>query len=320
VVAVEIGLRLLYGRLAFGQALFILILAPEFYQPLRNLGARFHAGMEGVAGADRLFSLLRIRPSIVQTTAATHPSPPTGNLVLKDVRFTYPNADQPALDGLTCEIHAGRTTALVGASGAGKSTVAHLLLRFADPQEGVIQWGEDRLVDFSPAALRAQIAWVPQNPYLFNDTVAENIRLGQPDASLSSVIHAAQLANIHAFVESLPHKYETVIGERGARLSGGEGQRLALARAFLKDAPFIILDEPSANLDPAGEAQLMEALSRLLRGRTALIIAHRLPTVVSADQVLVLAGGRLIEQGSHHQLVELGGTYSQLVQVYGGLR
>jgi ATP-binding cassette subfamily C protein CydD len=236
------------------------------------------------------------------------------------VHFTYPGATQPALAGITCEIPAGQTTALVGASGAGKSTIAHLLLRFADPQIGYLRWGDQRLTEITPQALRAHIAWVPQNPYLFNDTVAANIRLGRPGADLGEVVHAAQQANLHDLIETLPQKYETVIGERGARLSGGEVQRLALARAFLKNAPCIILDEPSANLDPAGEAHLLEALARLLRGRTALLIAHRLPTVMAADQVLVLAGGRFIEQGTHHELVSQNGAYSRFVRAYGGLR
>jgi ABC-type multidrug transport system fused ATPase/permease subunit len=276
--------------------------------------------MEGLAGADRLFSLLRIRPAVAKTVAGIPAKPPNGDLVLAEVHYTYPGASQPALAGITCEIPAGRTTALVGASGAGKSTIAHLLLRFADPQDGYIRWGDQRLTDISAATLRAQIAWVPQNPYLFNDTVAANIRFGRPDAGQTEVVHAAQQANLHDFIETLPKKYETVIGERAARLSGGEGQRLALARAFLKDAPLVILDEPSANLDPTGEAHLLEALVRLLRGRTALLIAHRLPTVMTADQVLVLADGRLVEKGTHAELVIQKGPYSRFVQAYGGLQ
>ena len=320
VVAVEIGLRLLYGRLAFMQALFILMLAPEFYQPLRNLGARFHAGIEGVASAERIFDLLQTRPLIPKTVAATAAAPSSGNLIFKDVRFTYPGASQPALDGITCEIPAGHTTALVGVSGSGKTTLAHLILRFADPQEGEIRWGDRLFQEIQAADIRAQIAWVPQNPYLFHDTVAANIRFGQPQASMEAVIHAAQQANLHTVIQALPQGYDTVIGERGARLSGGEGQRLALARAFLKNAPFIILDEPSANLDPANEAHLLEALSSLLRGRTAVIIAHRLPTVLTADQILVLDKGLLIEQGVHSQLVSREGIYSRLVRTYGGAR
>ncbi len=320
VVAVEIGLRLLYGRLVLVQALFILILAPEFYQPLRNLGARFHAGIEGVASAERIFTILHTRPIIPKTVAGPAAAPPTGNLVFENVRFTYPGAGQPALDGMTCEIPTERITALVGASGAGKTTVAHLILRFADPQEGEIRWGDRLLKEIQGADIRAQVAWVPQNPYLFHDTVAANIRFGQPEAGMEAVIHAAQQANLHAFIETLPQGYDTVIGERGTRLSGGEGQRLALARAFLKNSPFILLDEPAANLDPANETHLLDALSNLLRGRTALIIAHRLPTAMTADQILVLENGLLIEQGSHSQLMTQGGIYSRLVQTYGGAR
>ena len=167
-----------------------------------------------------------------------------------------------------------------------------------------------------PPAWRAQVAWVPQNPYLFYGTVADNIRLALPDASLDQVIQAARQANAHPFIDALPHGYDTIVGERGARLSGGEAQRIALARAFLTGAPVLILDEATANLDPHTEALIQEATASLLRDRTALIIAHRLGTVRRADQILVMDGGRVVQQGTHDRLVEQDGLYRRLIGAY----
>jgi ABC-type multidrug transport system fused ATPase/permease subunit len=196
--------------------------------------------------------------------------------------------------------------------------VAHLLLRFIEPHRGTISVDGVSLRDLPTAHWRAQLAWVPQNPYLFHATVAENIGLARPDASLDAVIEAARLAHAHEFIETLPRGYDTPVGERGARLSGGQAQRIALARAFLKDVPFLILDEATAHLDPATEELVQAALGRLLRGRTALIIAHRLSTVYQADQILVIAGGRAVETGDHASLLAENGLYRRLVMAYGG--
>ncbi len=319
VVAVEISLRLLAGRLAFFEALLILVLAPEFYLPLRNLGARFHAGMEGVAAAERIEEVFRAPPTLSRSgTGPASPRTFPGKLTFRRVTYTYPGAGQPACQDISFVIQPGTRTALVGASGAGKTTLAHLILRFGDPQSGEILLDSSSLTEISAEALRAQIAWVPQRPYLFNDTVAANIRLGRPGASLEDVQAAARQAQLHEQIAGFPQGYETLIGERGVRLSGGEAQRLALARAFLKDAPFLILDEPTSSLDPVYEDRLVRALTRLVRGRTTLIIAHRLPTVHSADQILVLKGGRLVERGTHTDLLAADGEYRQLVQAYGG--
>jgi ABC-type multidrug transport system fused ATPase/permease subunit len=172
------------------------------------------------------------------------------------------------------------------------------------------------LRDLSPTAWREQVAWVPQNPYLFHGTVADNIRLGHPGANKSELENAARRAHAHGFIEALPNGYETLIGERGARLSGGEAQRLALARAFLKDAPLLVLDEATANLDPEIEAAVQEAMARLLEGRTALLIANRLPTIYRADRILVMAQGRIVQQGTHAALLEQEGLYRQLAMAY----
>jgi ABC-type multidrug transport system fused ATPase/permease subunit len=207
--------------------------------------------------------------------------------------------------------------ALAGRSGAGKSTVAHLLLRFIEPQRGEIRVGETLLLDVPAAAWREQVAWAPQNPYLFNTSVAENIRLARPDANMDDVIRAAQAAHAHEFIQTLPQGYDTLIGERGARLSGGQAQRLALARAFLKDAPLLILDEATSNLDPETEDLVRDSVEQLMQNRMTLIIAHRLSTVYRADQIVVLDAGRVVEVGTHDALVQRDGVYRRLVLAAG---
>jgi ABC-type multidrug transport system fused ATPase/permease subunit len=207
--------------------------------------------------------------------------------------------------------------ALVGPSGAGKSTVAYLLLRFIQPDQGTITAGGTPLQHIPLRAWRTGVAWVPQNLYLFHASVAENIRLARPDAPLDEVIWAAEQAYAHDFIQALPQGYDTLVGERGGRLSGGQAQRIALARAFLKDAPLLILDEATANLDPEDQARIQDSIERLLRGRTALIIAHRLPNVYRADQIVVMADGRAVESGTHKALLERGELYRRLVTAYG---
>jgi ATP-binding cassette subfamily C protein CydD len=332
VVAVQIGLRLLYGGLSFQQGFFVLLLAPEFYLPLRMLGARFHAGMQGVAAAQRIFEVLETPitggvaglseepatapPSEVQQEAVPL-SPLHFDLRFSDVHYAYDDGQRPALNGLSFDLPHGESVALVGPSGAGKSTVAYLLLRFIEPDKGTITVSGRSLRTLPAAAWREEVAWVPQNPYLFHGTVAENIRLARPDASFDQLARAARQASADRFIEALPQGYDTLIGERGARLSGGEAQRIALARAFLKDAPLLILDEATANLDPEIEALVQEAMARLLPGRTALIIAHRLSTVYRASRIVVLDRGRLVEEGTHVGLLRQGGLYRQLVGAYG---
>lgn len=314
IVAVAIGLRLLEGQMAFVDALFILVIAPEFYLPLRMLGARFHAGMEGVQAANRIFALLEMPlPQPPQPQPASTPPAGTAPITLENVHVTYPGREEPALANLSLTIEPGQTVALVGASGAGKSTITHLLLRFLEPDAGQIKVGETPLSTLDPADWRSQLAWVPQSPYLFHDTVAANIRLGRPEAGEEEVIAAARQAHAHTFIQALPEGYDTVIGEEGARLSGGQAQRLALARAFLKDAPLLILDEPTAHLDPETEALLQEATAALIADRTVLLIAHRLNTVVHADQLIVLDQGKIVQQGNHAQLAAEPGPYRRLL-------
>ena len=326
IVAVEIGLRLLYGRMSFEQALFILILAPEFYLPFRLLGTRFHASVSGVTAARRIFEVLetprqgegeRGREGDKESKISWSP----GRLVslsLTDVYYAYDDGQRPALNGVSFTIEQGQRVALVGPSGAGKSTVAQLLLRFIEPQRGEIRVNGTRLSEVPASEWRRQVAWVSQNPYLFNMSVADNIRLARPHAGMDEIVRVAQLAHAHEFVEALPQGYDAVIGERGARLSGGQAQRIALARAFLKDAPLLILDEATSNLDPETEALLQEATERLMQGRMTLVIAHRLSTVYRADKIVVMGSGRVVEAGTHPALMQQDGVYRKLVLVYGG--
>ena len=313
VVAVGIALRLLAGQMAFEPALFVLILAPEFYLPLRMLGARFHAGMAGAAAAQRIFEVLDMPVGQDPTASAGEREPRAAPLRFENVCYTYPGADRPAVDGLSFEIAEGETVALVGPSGAGKSTVAALLLRFAEPAAGRIVIDGRSLASVPAEMWRQQVAWVSQTPYLFYGTAAENIRLARPEASDDEVVWAARQAQAHDLIEALPEGYQTVIGEQGARLSGGEAQRIALARAVLKNAPLVILDEATAHLDPETADAVSAATERLLRDRTALVIAHRLETVRRADRILVIDGGRMVESGTHAALLAQGGLYARLV-------
>lgn len=314
VVAVEIGLRLLHGVLDFERAFFVLVLAPEFYLPLRTLGIRFHAGVAGATAARRIFEVLETPPEAAP--AENVQPPPSFHIRLEDVVYAY--GDRPALNGLSLEISPGERLALVGPSGGGKTTISQLLLRFIEPRGGRITIDGFPLYNLPVDGWREQIAWVPQNPYLFNASAADNIRLGKPSATMAEIIEAARLAGAHEFISALPSGYDTLIGERGARLSGGQAQRIALARAFLRNAPLLILDEATAHLDPETELLIQASINRLLQGRTALIIAHRLSTVYNADRIAVIDGGRVVETGAHEELLRQNGVYRQLVTAYAG--
>jgi ATP-binding cassette subfamily C protein CydCD len=317
VIAVEVGLRLLYARMEFHEALFILILAPEFYLPLRMLGLRFHAGMAGTSAARRIFEILDIPLPASRAPGPSEGEPPTVSefscLEICDVSYTYPGEAGPALRHIELEVHAGERVALVGKSGSGKSTLMSLVLCFMEPQGGEIRVNGKPLAGIPAVDWRRMLAWVPQKPYLLNESIEANIKLGSPGASHEQVIEAARRAHLDDFVETLPEKYATIIGEAAARLSSGQAQRLALARAFLLDAPILLLDEPTSSLDPETEALLEDSTRRLMRGRTVITIAHRLNTVFSADRIVVMDAGRILEAGKHEELLGRAGPYHQLV-------
>ncbi|WP_218010575.1 thiol reductant ABC exporter subunit CydD [Actinomadura chibensis] len=284
-VAVSIGLRLVDGGLGLETALLVLILAPEAYLPLRQVGAQYHASVEGLTAAARIFEVVET-PAPDAGTRTDVPDLANATLRLDGVTVAYEGRDAPALDGFSLTVHPGETVALAGLSGAGKSTALAVLLGFVRPDSGRVLVDWDALDSFDPDAWRARIAWVPQRPHLFAGTVAANIRLGRPDASDADVREAARAANALEFVDALPAGFDTALGEGGHGLSAGQRQRVALARAFLRDAPLLLLDEPTSNLDAASEAAVIDAVRRLASGRTVVLAAHR-PTLLGlADRVV----------------------------------
>ena len=302
VVAVEIGLRLLHGHIAFDHALFVLILAPEYYRPLRTLGAGFHAGMAGRAVEAQARDLLEapLPPGVPAPRPATAPEfrldgPP--EIVFEDVSFRYAADRPPALAAVSFRIAPGTMLALAGPSGAGKSTAAQLLLGFLEPATGVIRVNGMPLSALDPREWRRHVAWVPQHPHLFHGSVLDNLRVARPGATPEELRRALELAGIAAFIDALPRGLDTPIGEQGERLSGGQAQGLALARALLRATPLLVLDEPTAQLDPEIEARVMDGMRRLARGRTVLLIAHRRRTLAGADGVVRLSGGRVVQAG-----------------------
>jgi ABC-type transport system involved in cytochrome bd biosynthesis fused ATPase/permease subunit len=292
-VAVVVGVSLAEGDIGFEAALTVLVLAPELYLPLRNLAAQFHASADGAAVASRMLDLAAGDP--VASGRAQAADPATVSVAFERVRFRYPTGDRDALGEVDLELHPGEAVALVGESGGGKSTLAALLLRFAEPSSGRILVGTDDLSTLDAAAWRRGIAYVPQRPTLFRGTIADNIRLGDASAGDDGVRQAAELAGAHDFVSRLPDGYATVVGDGGRALSTGERRRIALARAFLRDAPLVILDEPTADLDAASAEAVHAAIGRLRTGRTALLIAHRPELVALADRVVTIEAGRVVE-------------------------
>jgi ATP-binding cassette subfamily C protein CydD len=295
-VAIEVSVRLMGGEVAFAPALAVLLLTPEFFAPLRRLSAEYHTGPAGVAAAARIYDVLD-RPAPAATVAIT-PAPERAPIRFDDVSVAYDDGARPALRGLTLDIPAVGSIALVGPTGAGKSTVADLLLRFVVPDAGEVTVGGIDLRTIDPAAWRSRIAWVGQRPSLFAGTIAANLRLGRPDARETDLWEALAAAASDGFVRTLPEGLETQVGEGGVRLSGGERQRLALARAFLRDAPLLILDEATSHLDEETQEHVLATVRDLARDRALVLIAHRPEIARIADVVVTMDAGRATRVGT----------------------
>jgi len=319
IVAVLIGFRLFYGEMDFFYGFFALLLAPEFYLPLRNMGTHYHARLEAIGAAENILKILDKKTPENTPSFAKSESNPAQKLSddiaidLQHIDFSYPDRNK-ALDNFSLTIPAGKRTAIVGYSGAGKSTVANLLLGFIQPQVGEILINQQNINHIGLEKWRKKIAWLPQHPHFFYGTIRDNITLGNTTATDEQVKQAAKLAQIDSVIENMPNAYHTVISDKGEGISGGEAQRIALARAFLKDAPFVILDEATANLDTANEQLIQESINTLAKNCTLLVIAHRLKTIENADHIVVMDKGKAIEEGTHQQLLAQKGHYQDLLE------
>ena len=290
-VAATIAIQLINGNLSFETGLAVLILAPELYLPVRMVGQQFHASADGLAAAQRCFEVLDAPPTVSSpANPVPAPDPAREAIVLDEVVFSYPEREATVLDRLSLRVEPGERVALVGPSGIGKSTVAAVLLRLLEPAAGRVSCGGVDLLDVDPDAWRQRTAWVPQRPTLFNGTIAENVAFAEPGATNAQVSEACRSAGLEEVARTLPEGLDTPIGEAGRRLSAGEAQRVSLARAFLRDAPLLILDEPTAHLDAESSAQVGETIARLAAGRTTLLIVHRPALARSADRVIELKG------------------------------
>jgi ATP-binding cassette subfamily B protein/subfamily B ATP-binding cassette protein MsbA len=300
----------LQGKLTAGTIIVFVSYLASLYDPLDSLTHLTQTVQGAAAEADRVLEILEIEPD-VQDRPHAREVELRGPVRFESVSFGYERG-RPVLHGISLEAQPGEVVAIVGPTGAGKTTLMHLLVRFFDPWSGRVTIGGHDIRDFRYRSLRRQVALVMQDPFILPHTVAENIAYGRPDAAREEIVAAAKAANAHEFIERLPAGYDSVIGERGATLSGGEKQRLSIARAFLKDAPILILDEPTSALDTRTEARLLDALERLMEGRITFVIAHRLSTTRRADQIVVLEQGEIVERGTHAQLIEREGLYATL--------
>ncbi|TXH37067.1 MAG: thiol reductant ABC exporter subunit CydC [Rhodospirillaceae bacterium] len=301
------------GAMSLAALLVILMLGVEIYRPMRELRSVLHQGMVGMAAAQGIYKIFDAEPLVQDAAPATSVTTLAPSISFEQVRFRYPGTRRVIHDGLDFRVAPGERIGLVGTSGGGKSSIVRLLLRFYDPEAGAIRLGGQDIRSLSFDQIRGMIAVVNQDTFLFHGTIEDNIRMGRPDASHEDVVAAARAANIDGFVAGLAQGYRTVIGEKGIKLSGGQRQRVAIARAILRDAPILVLDEALSAVDAENEAVIQEALDRLMQGRTTLILAHRLSSIINCDRILVLDGGRVVENGRHEALLQTGGVYARLM-------
>ena len=313
VIAVEIGLRLLYDHITFSEAMFILIIAPEFYQPMRQLGSRFHIATEGLSAASKYTGYLSPESPKPVPFVKIVPDLKCMPIRFENIYAQYPERNEPALSGITFALPLKGLTVLVGPSGSGKSSLLALLLRFIDPVRGRIVTGDANIGNIAADSWRNRISWVSQDPYLFNRSIRENITIAKPEASWSDIVAASRTAQFDQVAENLHLGYDTVIGEQGIRLSAGERQRLALARVFLRNTPLVLLDEPTASLDSHTDTLIRNSVMQLAGDRTVLMVSHRPEITQQADQVIMLSGGRLVAEGTHDMLIKNNSTYREFI-------
>ncbi|HET6887170.1 MAG TPA: ATP-binding cassette domain-containing protein, partial [Candidatus Udaeobacter sp.] len=310
-----VGIALLYvysANLSVGRFFGLISGIFILYDPIKTL-SRIHLVMQrSIAATSSIFSLLDSEPTVQDAPNAVALSSSQGRIDFEDVTFRYANTVTDAISNLTLHIEPGKTYALVGASGAGKSTILSLILRLYDPTSGAVKIDGRDLRSVTQKSLRGRIGLVTQETFLFHDTIFSNIQFGRLEATPEEVREAARAAYAHDFITAQPKGYQTVIGDKGCLLSGGQQQRLAIARAVLKNAPILLLDEATSSLDSESEQQIQRALAELATGRTVIAIAHRLSTVLSADQIIVMDGGRIKEIGTHAELLEKSGYYRRL--------
>jgi ATP-binding cassette subfamily B protein len=302
------------GKLTIGELTVFIAYLAAVYKPLEAISYTVGSLQEKIVALRMAVGVLETKPDIQDTPGATAIAPCAGRVEFQNVAFHYAGRDH-TLDGISFKAHGGQVIAIVGPTGAGKSTLVNLIPRFYDAQWGRVLIDGKDVKRISLKSLRSQISVVLQEPLLFSGTIEENIAYGRLEATRDEIIDAARQANAHEFIMGLPEKYQTVLGERGAQISGGERQRVAVARAFLKDAPILILDEPTSSIDSKTEAVILDALDRLMEGRTTFMIAHRLSTIRRADLILVVDHGRLVQNGTHEQLMKQPGLYRQLYEM-----
>jgi subfamily B ATP-binding cassette protein MsbA len=305
------------NELTVGELLAFLTFLSRLYGPIRGIGSTVTAAYSAAAGAERVIELLNEKPLPPDRASAVALDAPRGELAFESVTFAYPHTERAAVHDISFSVAQGDVVALVGASGAGKSTIARLLMRSYDPDVGRVTIDGDDLRDLTRASVRRNVSVVLQETLIVDGSVRDNIAFGRPDATQAEVELAAVTADAHDFVLDLPDGYDTQVGERGRRLSGGQAQRLAIARALLRDAPILLLDEPTTGLDAGSADRVTKPLRRLMEGRATVVISHNLMTVKQATQILVLEGATIVERGTHDELLVRGGCYSNLWQLSG---